>query len=501
MEKLNYYVLCFLLLTSYSASDVQKDGKAETAAEAEARLNRLSEEVRAVLEHYKDPDPVGLPNDPVPDPMPIPDIKHSFSLHTMTLRNITVHGLSKFRIDNAFSDLVDMQTVQLSEIVITRTVEIGYYDIGYNNISVITTCDLVVPVIDFPLTQCIFASVITTIGCNDQIRPVPRGSLYPISTLVSMGVKMDNLMVFGNHTISTWLSSSSGDFNVTLVGIYIEAIAMLEVARGGYLEATDIKMDIVFQDIEMDFQNLGLMGSFFQGMINTVGTFIFDSIKPYILSQINLQAGINKNLRDIPQTFPNSIPPLDLAVAEGRKYVRGKGFDPYKIADYHYSSHLLTLDITHTWLYGLASFYRVGNITAQMEKNALDIVVHVGTQKLEGTCQWEASTLMSFLSKNGMTSFSIDYFHVYARINQTLDTRNHPMLTDLQVSSSLSVLWVTLESLYSESQGNVNPFLIGYRILGLPSVTTGMKITFSPIAKNIIWNGPRNHGFDKEQTE
>nr|XP_018914135.1 PREDICTED: uncharacterized protein LOC109042037 [Bemisia tabaci]XP_018914137.1 PREDICTED: uncharacterized protein LOC109042037 [Bemisia tabaci]XP_018914138.1 PREDICTED: uncharacterized protein LOC109042037 [Bemisia tabaci]XP_018914139.1 PREDICTED: uncharacterized protein LOC109042037 [Bemisia tabaci] len=359
MEKLNYYVLCFLLLTSYSASDVQKDGKAETAAEAEARLNRLSEEVRAVLEHYKDPDPVGLPNDPVPDPMPIPDIKHSFSLHTMTLRNITVHGLSKFRIDNAFSDLVDMQ--------------------------------------------------------------------------VSMGVKMDNLMVFGNHTISTWLSSSSGGFNVTLVGIYIEAIAMLEVARGGYLEATDIKMDIVFQDIEMDFQNLGLMGSFFQGMINTVGTFIFDSIKPYILSQINLQAGINKNLRDIPQTFPNSIPPLDLAVAEGRKYVRGKGFDPYKIADYHYSSHLLTLDITHTWLYGLASFYRVGNITAQMEKNALDIVVHVGTQKLEGTCQWEASTLMSFLSKNGMTSFSIDYFHVYARINQTLDTRNHPMLTDLQL--------------------------------------------------------------------
>ena len=35
--------------------------------------------------------------------------------------------------------------------------------------------------------------------------------------------------------------------------------------------------------------------------------------------------------------------------------------------------------------------------------------------------------------------------------------------------------WEHLESLYTESQDNLNPFLIGSRILGLHSVTNGNK--------------------------
>ena len=41
---------------------------------------KLSDQVREILEHYKQEDPVGIPGAPIPDPMPIPDMRHSFSL-------------------------------------------------------------------------------------------------------------------------------------------------------------------------------------------------------------------------------------------------------------------------------------------------------------------------------------------------------------------------------------------------------------------------------------
>uniref|UniRef100_A0A224XSP7 Putative hemolymph juvenile hormone binding protein n=1 Tax=Panstrongylus lignarius TaxID=156445 RepID=A0A224XSP7_9HEMI len=69
----------------------------------------------------------------------------------------------------------------------------------------------------------------------------------------------------------------------------------------------------------------------FAGMINTVGTFVFDSIKPFILSEVNtnMRNDINKGLRTLKQTFPNSMPPIDLALAAARKLVREYGYDPY----------------------------------------------------------------------------------------------------------------------------------------------------------------------------
>ena len=58
-----------------------------------------------------------------------------------------------------------------------------------------------------------------------------------------------------------------------------------------------------------------------------------------------------------------------------------------------------------------------------------------------------------------------------------------------------------LESLHTESKDNANPFLIGYRILGLHSVTNGIKIAVLPIAKIINWNGPGNKRYGKEQVK
>ena len=61
------------------------------------------------MKHYQQNDPVGLPGTSVPDPMPVPDMKHSFSMYTMNFKEIEVIGLSKFRIQQIKSELALMQ--------------------------------------------------------------------------------------------------------------------------------------------------------------------------------------------------------------------------------------------------------------------------------------------------------------------------------------------------------------------------------------------------------
>lgn len=56
-----------------------------------------------------------------------------------------------------------------------------------------------------------------------------------------------------------------------------------------------------------------------------------------------------------------------MAVAEARKQVSDMGYDPYKIEDHSQSMGMFTVTSSHTWVTGLASFYRMGNITITME--------------------------------------------------------------------------------------------------------------------------------------
>lgn len=70
---------------------------------------KFSETVLAMLKHFKQPDPVGLPGAPIPDPMDIPNMKHSFSVGKMTFFNVKLYGLKNFRIDHINADLSAMK--------------------------------------------------------------------------------------------------------------------------------------------------------------------------------------------------------------------------------------------------------------------------------------------------------------------------------------------------------------------------------------------------------
>lgn len=64
--------------------------------------------------------------------------------------------------------------------------------------------------------------------------------------------------------MSSWFSTSSGDFNVTLIKVNAEGYAGLIVDEEGLLQASNISFGVGFKDIAMKFDNLGFFGSLFQ---------------------------------------------------------------------------------------------------------------------------------------------------------------------------------------------------------------------------------------------
>jgi len=394
-------ILCCLFLVAggnivSSASEGTSEGAGQQTNATLMGEEKLSDQVRLILNHYKQADPVGLPGAPISDPMPIPDMKHSLTVAQMQFSSAHVHGLSRFRIQHIKSNLAAMQ--------------------------------------------------------------------------VSVGLHIEKLEVLGNYTMTAgWFSRSKGPFNVTLSNVYIEGLAKLEVERGGQLQAQNIDMDIKFKEIAMDFKNLGFLGTIFQGMVNSLGTFLFDSIKPYILKEVNtnIRGDVNEQIRALPQRFPNSISPLDMALAEGRRRVREMGYDPYNLPDYNYTAGILQVDLTHSWLSGISYFYRVGNVSVEMEDNILYMGVHVGTQRLEGRTLWEVQ-VGGILSRTGSAIFTVEYIRTKTEISQPLDTRKKPALRDLDID--VGNIQVRMDGAGTldyviEAVVNVLPNLLRYQIV------------------------------------
>ncbi|XP_014481005.1 PREDICTED: uncharacterized protein LOC106747710 isoform X3 [Dinoponera quadriceps] len=395
-------VVCCFLCPLYAAGGPKPDDATSSsidkskAAQMAAGEQRLGDQIRAILKHYQQVDPVGLPGAPIPDPMPVPDMKHSFSVYTMNFKQTKVLGLSKFRIEHVESELARMQ--------------------------------------------------------------------------VSVSVRIDILDIRGLYTLTSWFTKSEGDFTVKLTDVSVQGIARLEVATDGKLQAQNIDMDLTFDKIDMDFKNLGFLGSVFQGLINSVGTFMFDSVKPFILKEVNtnVRGEVNKQISQLPQYFPNSISPFDMAVAEARKQVRQMGYDPYRVPDYTQSAGIFTVTSSHTWVTGLASFYRMGNITITMEKGNVYALLDIGTQELEGKTHWELSVIGGIMSRAGKVSFTVQYFRVQVKLGQPLDTRKRASLEELEFELGNIQARIhgtgTLDYLV-EASINILPNLLRYQIM------------------------------------
>lgn len=241
--------------------------------------------------------------------------------------------------------------------------------------------------------------------------------------------------------MSTWLNKAQGPFTVDVTGLKIVARGTLGVERDGKLRAQDIHIDLGFSTIQVDFQNLGFFGGMFQGIINSVGTFLFDSIKPYVLKEAytKVRAEINSKLDEVAgdMQFPNSISPLDMVIIDVRKKVRNMKFDPYKVKDYNTTVSIFTVTLSNTWITGVSSFQRVGNITMKLENNTAVADFEIGTQKLEGSTQWDISAIGGLASRAGTASFSVEYIIARVVAAQPLDTRQKPIFRgiDLEIGN------------------------------------------------------------------
>lgn len=146
---------------------------------------KMGERLLEILEHYKQPDPMGVPGVPIPDPMDLPDMKQSFSMGTMNFMKQKLSGLKKFRIHHVVADINALK--------------------------------------------------------------------------VECTLKIEELTVVGNYTLSSWFSRSKGPFSVRLTNLTVTAVARLDVERSGQLEAQEINMDISFKNIEMNFVGIGAL--------------------------------------------------------------------------------------------------------------------------------------------------------------------------------------------------------------------------------------------------
>lgn len=96
------------------------------------------------------------------------------------------------------------------------------------------------------------------------------------------------------------------------------------------------------------------MGSIFQSIINNAPNLVFDSMKPFMLSEAytKLRIEIDSKLKDLmgDYSLPNSISPLDMAIGEARRKVREMNFDPLIVRNYNHSVGLFAIQLKNTWV-------------------------------------------------------------------------------------------------------------------------------------------------------
>ncbi|XP_045482520.1 uncharacterized protein LOC123686436 [Harmonia axyridis] len=288
--------------------------------------------------------------------------------------------------------------------------------------------------------------------------------------IVDVALDIGELNTFGNYTLSSFFTSAKGPFTVKMKNVSVEAVASMKVERDGKLSAQEINMDIGFKDITMNFENLGFFASMFQGVINSVGDSLFKSIKPFILSEVNnnVRADVNKEIKKLSITFPNSIAPFDQVFVMFRQEIRKRNYEPYVAPDYNNTIGIFDVYMRNTKIYGLSSVYRSGDVLVEFKNGTIYGFFEGGTQKLRGVSNWELSLIAGIIGKQGRVEFTVEYFTIKVNASQSTNTDFPPRLEDIQLElGNIQLRFDGTGSLdYLVELGiNVMPNLIRYQIM------------------------------------
>lgn len=123
-NQLNQFILQLknLFQATFSFLQIHSDQMTKEQHNQILAENQISAQIIALLEHYKQNDPIGMPGNLVPDPFPMPDSEQSLPMaSTLTTTDSKAYGLSKFRIRNIAFDLYHMMVRCLLWISGTRS--------------------------------------------------------------------------------------------------------------------------------------------------------------------------------------------------------------------------------------------------------------------------------------------------------------------------------------------------------------------------------------------
>lgn len=167
-------------------------------------------------------------------------------------------------------------------------------------------------------------------------------------------------------------------------------------------------------------------------------------------------------------SFPNSISPLDMAISEARKRVRDMGYDPFKVKDYNHTVGIFAVKMSNTWVTGVSSFYRVGDVEVGVVNNTVQASLQLGTQQLTGFSQWEITIGRGMITRVGHVQFTVQHIKAKVDVSQALDTRMRPQIKDLQLElGNIQVRCDGAGTLdyVTEFLVNVLPNLLRYQIM------------------------------------
>lgn len=294
---------------------------------------------------------------------------------------------------------------------------------------------------------------------------------------------MDNLQVNGKYSLKMWFNTYPGGFASNISGIRSEVVASLGVEQDGQLRAQDISIDITFKNITMQFENVGILATVLQGIFNSMGGILYDSIKNYLLedAETNMRNDINNKLDQVVGNieFPNTITIIDMVLVDVRKKIKDIKMDPLDIEDYASTIGIFKISLNNIVLKGLSTFHRIGNVKFRLENKSLLADFEIGTKELQGSTCWEFSGINGFINNTGSVSFSVAYIQGRFVLSQPLDIREKTEFTDLQLevgniqfgSDGMGTLDYILEV-----SGNILPTFLRYQIISAIELPLRLKI-------------------------
>lgn len=136
--------------------------------------------------------------------------------------------------------------------------------------------------------------------------------------------------------------------------------------------------------------------------------------------------------------------------------LKNNSYDPLHINDYE-NPGIIGIKVSDTWINGISSFYRVGDLTLKMINNSAIISefpshvtliliasellsfnlsvlgMEVGTQEVKGKTTWEVAIAKGMITRSGNVQFSVQHIKVMFIITQPMDLGQRLTINDLQL--------------------------------------------------------------------